>query len=229
MTNITINIDHRNKLGAARDQNPRPTCVAFAMSDAHTAIRGDKIALSSEYLFYHASLIGKTSLTSGVRIDAACEAIERNGQPQEIAWPYNNIAPHLLGRRWGPPNALGPIFRRRTSSILCECQSIRQSLSIGKPAFIGMYLTPSFYHPSSDGIISAIPGEQTMYSAKHAVLCVASGAINKEPALLIRNSWGTAWGLGGHAWILENHLEPLIFSTLLMMEEPNVSSSTPTS
>lgn len=229
MTNITIDIDHRDKLGVARDQNPRPTCVAFAMSDAHTAIRGDKTALSSEYLFYHASLIGKTTLSNGVRIDAACEAIERIGQPHESAWPYKQIESHLLGRNWGPPNTLSAMFRRQTRSISCECKSVRQSLLIGKPAFIAMYLTPSFYHPSSDGVISAIPGEQTMYSAKHAVLCVASGEINKEPALLIRNSWGTAWGLHGHAWMLESHLEPLIFSTLLMMEEPNVSSSTPTS
>ena len=34
-------VDLRGNFGPARDQNPRPTCMAFAASDAHAALAQD--------------------------------------------------------------------------------------------------------------------------------------------------------------------------------------------
>jgi hypothetical protein len=36
---IDILCDIRPRFGPARDQGPRPTCLAFAISDAHAALR----------------------------------------------------------------------------------------------------------------------------------------------------------------------------------------------
>ncbi len=55
MSAITVRHDLRGRFGSARDQEGRETCLAFAMSDAHAAARGDPWSpLSCEYLFYHA-------------------------------------------------------------------------------------------------------------------------------------------------------------------------------
>ena len=51
---IKILVDLRNNLGPARDQDPRPTCMAFAASDAHAAARDGWEPLSTEWAYYHA-------------------------------------------------------------------------------------------------------------------------------------------------------------------------------
>ena len=47
-------VDLRGDLGPARDQDPRPTCMAFAASDAHGAARDGWEPLSTEWAYYHA-------------------------------------------------------------------------------------------------------------------------------------------------------------------------------
>ena len=40
MSRITVRQDLRDRFGPARDQGARATCLAFAMSDTHAAMRG---------------------------------------------------------------------------------------------------------------------------------------------------------------------------------------------
>jgi hypothetical protein len=47
-------VDLRGSFGPARDQDPRPTCMAFAASDAHAAARDGWEPLSTEWAYYHA-------------------------------------------------------------------------------------------------------------------------------------------------------------------------------
>ena len=51
---VTAMVDLRAQFGAVRDQGDRPTCLAFAASDAHAACRPHWEPLSSEYAFFHA-------------------------------------------------------------------------------------------------------------------------------------------------------------------------------
>ena len=52
--NINIISDLRHLFGDVRDQGDRPTCLAFATSDAHAGVRPGWVPLSCEYVFYHA-------------------------------------------------------------------------------------------------------------------------------------------------------------------------------
>ena len=69
MSSITVRKDLRGRFGPARDQGLRPTCLAFATSDAHAAVRDTTwCRLSCEYLYYHAKQAGRSARTSGVKI-----------------------------------------------------------------------------------------------------------------------------------------------------------------
>ena len=56
-------VDLRSLFGPVGDQGPRPTCLAFAASDAHAALRSGWVPLSREYAFYQvaarAAIFGK--------------------------------------------------------------------------------------------------------------------------------------------------------------------------
>jgi hypothetical protein len=54
MSVITAAVDLRSLFGTARNQGSRPTCLAFAASDTHAALRSGWVPLSCEYAFYQA-------------------------------------------------------------------------------------------------------------------------------------------------------------------------------
>ncbi len=49
---VTIACDLRHMLGPARDQGTRLTCMAFAASDTHAAVRPGWEPLSCEFAYY---------------------------------------------------------------------------------------------------------------------------------------------------------------------------------
>lgn len=73
---------------SAQPQGSRPTCLAFAASDTHAALRGPWAPLSCEYLFYHAQRRTSRSPTQGALPTAILAALRENGQPEENRWPY---------------------------------------------------------------------------------------------------------------------------------------------
>lgn len=54
MRDIIVLVDLRASFGPARNQGARPTCLAFAASDTHAAVREGWVPLSCEYAFYQA-------------------------------------------------------------------------------------------------------------------------------------------------------------------------------
>jgi hypothetical protein len=83
MTSIAIKTDHRQLFGPIRDQGPRPTCLAFAISDLHAALRGPWEPLSCEYLFYHAQRRANRKPHEGTLLTSALDAVRHEGQPHE--------------------------------------------------------------------------------------------------------------------------------------------------
>jgi hypothetical protein len=67
-----------------------------------------------------------------------------------------------------------------------------------------------------------VPGEQPNFAQRHAVIAVAHGTVNSQMAVLIRNSWGPLWGLGGHAWLTLDFLTSRLIGTATLVEDVSV-------
>jgi hypothetical protein len=85
---ITPSVDLRTLFGPARNQGPRPTCLAFAASDAHAALRSGWAPLSCEYAFYHAQRRAARVPNQGALLSSMLDALRQDGQPEESGWPY---------------------------------------------------------------------------------------------------------------------------------------------
>src|SRR5689334_2808244 len=111
MSVISTKVDLRGLFGPVRHQGPRPTCMAFAASDAHAAARGDTSPLSCEFAFFHARRRAKRPPTKGATLSAMLEAGRYDGQPEEHGWPYLSVVPQDV-TKWAPPASVGPLFQR---------------------------------------------------------------------------------------------------------------------
>jgi hypothetical protein len=215
--------DLRDKCGPVRDQGVRPTCLAFATSDAHAALRLPWRPLSCEFAFYRAQRRAGRAPTSGATLPFMLETLELDGQPVEADWPYLAAVPNNLAL-WVPPSTVGTRYRRRGRITPSLFEEILDLLDLDRPVIVGMMLSNAFYSPAPDGRIEST--EPPDPALRHAVIAVGHGVRDKKRCVLVRNSWGSGWGENGYGWLMETYLVPRLLVLATLTEEPNVPAST---
>lgn len=119
---IVVDKDLCRSFGPPRDQDPRPTCMAFAASDAHAGVRGGWQPLSAEWVYYHALKRNGGTPHDGVTMEGMLAALRLDGQPEEEAWPY--IAELFTDlTAWVPPKA-NPVFRRESRPLAATIEML---------------------------------------------------------------------------------------------------------
>ncbi len=204
MTDPSAGADLRALLPPVRDQGQRGTCVAFAVTAAHEMARasGDSVEedLSAEALNWGCKLIDG-NWNSGTRLTSAENALAATGQPLETVWPYDPR--RATGVAYSPPTRPGAGWHKaQIGQATHNLTTVRAELGAGNPVVLALVVFDSLFTPTVEGWIESPPaGSPTR--GRHAVLAVG---YNTE-ALLIRNSWGPTWGIGGYAWLVDDYAE----------------------
>ena len=209
-------VDLRGSFGPARDQNPRPTCMAFAASDAHAGARSGWTPLSAEWAYYHAVKREGGLPHQGATLNAMLATIKSDGQPVEEEWPYSN-APISDVASWAPPAPARQLFFRDHGLCTLTVNDVIDQLNAGSPVLITMTLSNAFFRPATDGTIERI--EPLDPKLRHAVVAVGHGERVSTNFVLVRNSWGESWGNEGHAWISVDYLTPRLTGAAIMTKE----------
>jgi hypothetical protein len=223
MSLIAVSVDLRPQFGAARNQGPRPTCVAFAASDAHAGLRSGWAPLSCEYAFYQAQRRAGRPPSKGALLSSMLDALRQDGQPEESGWPYLAATP-TDATSWAPPAEVGPLFGRAGEKSGPSLDQVIHELDQGRPVIILLTLSRAFYSPTAQAVVHPARGEVPEPARRHAVVGVGHGTVDGQRAILIRNSWGLKWGGDGHGWLTEPFLRPRIFAAATLTEEVDVSA-----
>jgi Papain family cysteine protease len=208
-------VDLRGSFGAARDQNPRPTCLAFAASDTHAALRPGWNPLSAEWAYYHAVKRDGGLPQDGSTLASMLATIKSDGQPAESEWPYIQSAAIDVSS-WLPPASPSELFFRDHAACGAALQDIVDQLDSGVPVLITMTLSDAFYLPDA-GVVER--AEAIDPKRRHAVVAVGYGERAGKRLILIRNSWGEGWGLKGYAWLAEHYLAPRLTEVVILTKE----------
>jgi C1A family cysteine protease len=162
-------------------------------------------------------LLGVTGDT-GAWLRNTMGALATCGVPPEKYWPYviadfdkeptafvYSIADNFEAVSYFSHDPLGANVPPAT-----VLSSVRSYLAAGIPSMFGFWGFPSFNNTDvPGGIPYPCPGEAAQWG--HAIVAVGYDDGNKitntlcnkttTGALLIRNSWGTAWGAAGYGWM----------------------------
>lgn len=201
MSDIQVKVDLRERWKTVRDQGARASCLACAATDAHTHGHALSESLSAEFLFYQAGQrMPRGDVSAGLTFDAVDNALQAEGQPLEAEWPYQSVTP----TPWTPPSVTRRWYGELTD-LRAAVAGIEATLSGGTPVVIGLRLTSEFLAFVRRPYI--IPSTGRGFGG-HAVLAVGLGHEKANGTLiLIRNSWGEAWGAKGHAWLAQRYLD----------------------
>lgn len=170
--------------------------------------------MSIEYLYFQSVARSPgADPAGGAAMDAVAAAVKDDGQPAESVWPYQKH--QLYPPDWMPPDDLGELFHANADVGDLDVHQIVDQLHNGRGVVLGMVLTEGFRTPDDHGRIIFSPGDPER--GAHAVLAVGYGH-DQEGNLyvLIRNSWGTGWGLRGYAWISKAYLDEQLYETAVI-------------
>lgn len=198
-------VDLRSKCPPIYNQGSLGSCTANALGAAfqyeQMEQEQENFVPSRLFIYYNErALEGTINEDAGAMIRDGIKTMVKDGVCPEKMWPYMI---HKFKKR--PPQACYDEalnnqvleYQRITPHTLYE---VKHALADGHPITFGFMIFESMMTPevSKTGIVP-VPGKHERAMGGHAVLAV--GYDDEKECLLVRNSWGTAWGMRGYFWL----------------------------
>jgi C1A family cysteine protease len=202
LQNLPPSVDLRPQCPPVYDQGELGSCTANAIAGALEFLQKmeslPQVFIPSRLFIYYneRAMEGTVGTDSGAMIRDGIKSVNAQGAPPESLWPYD-IANFTVRP---PAQAYQAASQYTAISYMSLTQALNQlkgCLASGYPFVFGMTVYESFESPqvARTGQVSMpSPGEATV--GGHAVLAVGYDDTNEW--LLVRNSWGSSWGMGGY-------------------------------
>lgn len=179
--------------------------VAAVMEHAWIAAGQVDFAPSRLFIYYNARLVEACQgADCGAEIRDGLKSVVNFGACHETLWPYDTkkVCTVPTPAAYGDGLIHKALVYYRVQRDLTQIQGC---LTDGFPVVFGMACYASFegQEIASTGILPMPSLGESMKGA-HCVVIV--GYDNARSAVLIRNSWGQAWGLDGHFWMPYQYL-----------------------
>ena len=195
-------VDLRPNCPPVYDQGELGSCTANAVGAAHQfaqmkEAQASPFVPSRLFIYYNERVMEHTvGSDAGAMIRDGIKSINKQGVCPEPMWPYvlskfTKKPPHGCFREAKDHQA---VQYRRIARTLPQ---MKGCLAEGYPFVYGFTVYESFEsaHVAKTGVVP-MPASTERVLGGHAVLAV--GYDDSKDAFLVRNSWGTAWGMKGY-------------------------------
>ncbi|TAK83722.1 MAG: peptidase [Aquabacterium sp.] len=188
------------------DQGQLGSCTANAICGDHEfcQIKQQHAAPwtpSRLFLYYNErALEGDVPADAGACIHDGITSLNTKGVCSESSWPYD-----VSSFATQPPAACYSEALRHKSqtyvSLTQTLDNLKACLSSGYAFVFGVVVYSSFEseHVATTGIVPMPDATNDKPIGGHAMMCV--GYDDAKQMFLVRNSWGSGWGLNGYCWM----------------------------
>ena len=194
-------IDLRNGCPPVYDQGQLGSCTANAIAAALDFERHKQglqfLSPSRLFIYYNERAMENTvNSDAGARIRDGIKSVGTQGAPPEALWPYDITQFEVRP----PDNAFAKAKLDRALSYMRLTQVVNQlkgCLASGFPFVFGISVYESFESPdvAKTGVVP-MPASNEAVLGGHAI--VAVGYDDSSQRFVVRNSWGTGWGIEGY-------------------------------
>jgi C1A family cysteine protease len=201
---VPLTFDMRSFCPPVYDQGQAGSCTGNATAGAieiDFIQHAQKNWIPSRLMAYYdgRALEGTTKSDSGAQIRDVVKCINKQGICPESLWPYNTA------KVTTKPSAKCYTDALKNKSVKYEsvaqsASALEQVLYSLRPVIFGFTVYESFESAvvAASGIVP-MPAKSEAVLGGHAVLLV--GYDRTKQMFLVRNSWGTGWGLAGYFWM----------------------------
>jgi C1A family cysteine protease len=209
LDNLPEKVDLRVSMPAVYDQGELGSCTANAIAGAieHQFIT-QKLSIfvpSRLFIYFNErAMEGTIHSDSGAQIRDGIKSVITQGVCPETEWPYieNKFADTPTENCY--QDARKNIVERYTS-IGQNLPTLKSCLAQGYPIIFGASIYENF---ESDAVaksgIVPMPGKHEQCLGGHAILIV--GYNNDQHSFIVRNSWGSNWGINGYCYFPYNYI-----------------------
>jgi C1A family cysteine protease len=156
-------------------------------------------SVSRLFIYYNERLLeGDPGQDNGAMLRTGVAVMRKYGVCRESIWSYSDV---LAFNNPSPPAYAEAVQHKVLISYrISDLFHMKHSLATGNPFVFGIMCYASFLGEAvaKTGVIP-MPGWGDSPQGGHALCCV--GYDDSRQAFLVRNSWGTQWGIAGYCWI----------------------------
>lgn len=208
-----VTIDYRIKLPPVFDQGPRGSCVACAATwtiKAYEEMQQEDYpqnGLSASFLYSMCKKNDGMPSEEGTQPKVAVQILQKYGVCPEDVMPYTTLTQLSAPEVPEIPNAAikaADNFKIKTYAQLCSAydisrnqiiETMRKALRNEGPFMLALLVCENF-EPDKNHML---PLPQGQIRGGHAV--GIAGDLPDKQCFILRNSWGTAWGDSGYAYL----------------------------
>jgi len=194
-------VDLRAACPKVYDQGQLGSCTANAIAAAFEFDLAKQALAdfmpSRLFIYYNERRIeGTVDSDSGAMIRDGIKSVSKQGVCAEDTWPYDiaKFADEPGGQAYAQARGHRVLSYQRIPQVLNQ---MRGCLAHGYPFVFGFQVYESFESKEvAQTGVAPLPGTTEQALGGHAVLCV--GYDDASARFLVRNSWGTGWGMDGY-------------------------------
>jgi C1A family cysteine protease len=165
------------------------------------------------FIYYNErALEGSVDSDAGAQIRDGIKVVASEGNCPETLWPYD---PTKFTEKPSPQCYTDALQHKAMlyQRLPCNINSVKACLASGYPVVFGITLFDSFESDevTKTGIVP-MPQVNEPCLGGHAVMIV--GYDDSTHRLLVRNSWGTDWGMAGYFTLPYLYLDPSLADDL---------------
>jgi C1A family cysteine protease len=202
-------VDLRADASPVYDQDDLGACTAFAVGKGlreflQAPKNEARAPLSALFLYYETrKLRHATETDSGATITDAMKALAGSGIAPEATWGYD------ISKFAQVPSATAynaaKATKLATGVQLAGLEDVKKALMRHQPVVMGMRIYNTFRDVPANGLLPMpLPGD--IMVGGHAVTVL--GFDNKAKVLIVKNSFGTAWGDKGYFYMPYAYFTP---------------------
>nr|WP_217635191.1 C1 family peptidase [Paenibacillus sp. yr247] len=200
-------VDLRSNMSPIVDQGALGSCTANAIASGlreYLLVSSQEkwTALSRLFLYWHErELEGHVDEDSGAYIRDGMKVLQKIGVCPEADYPYNVADFRNTPDRKAEQDAAN--YKISEYHRITDLYALKAALAEKSPVVIGMMVYESFQSPEAaqTGKIPIPKKKSERMLGGHALLAVGYVDRGQSGYVIVRNSWGEAWGDQGYCYI----------------------------